>query len=78
MQITDLGAPVEWLTVDLSVAGPIQDVLEVIDTKPLRYAHEAGVDPTRVAGRTEANFHFKLPLLRDLKLDQVQYGVRAS
>lgn len=77
LQITDLGSPVEWLTVDLSVSGPIQDVLEVIDAKPLRYAHEVGVDPARVAGRTEANFHFKLPLLRDLKLDQIQYGVRA-
>ena len=78
LQITDLGAPVEWLTVDLSLAGPIQDVLETIDAKPLRYAHDIGVDPARVAGRTEANLHFKLPLLKDLKLDQVQYAVKAS
>ena len=78
LQITDLGAPVEWLTVDLSLAGPLQDVLETIDTKPLRYAHGIGVDPARVAGRTEASLHFKLPLLRDLKLDQVQYAVKAS
>ena len=76
--ITDLGAPVEWLTVDLSLAGPIQDVLATIDAKPLRYAHDIGVDPARVAGRTEANLHFKLPLLQDLKLDQVQYAVKAS
>lgn len=76
--ITDLGAPVEWLTVDLSLAGPIRDVLETIDTKPLRYAHDVGVDPAHVAGRTEANLHFKLPLLRDLKLDEVQYAVKAS
>jgi uncharacterized protein YhdP len=76
--ITDLGAPVEWLTVDLSLAGPIQDVLATIDAKPLRYAHDIGVDPARVAGRTEANLHFKLPLLKDLKLDQVQYAVKAS
>jgi hypothetical protein len=78
LQITDLGAPVEWLTVDLSLAGPIRDVLETIDVKPLRYAHDIGVDPAQVAGRTEANLHFKLPLLKDLKLDQVQYAVRAS
>ena len=78
LQITDLGAPVEWLTVDLSLAGPIQDILEIIDTKPLRYAHDIGVDPAQVAGRTEANLHFKLPLLQDLKLDQVQYAVKAS
>ncbi len=78
LQITDLGAPVEWLTVDLSLAGPLQDVLETIDAKPLRYAHEIGVDPAQVAGRTEANLHFKLPLLKDVKLDQVQYAVKAS
>lgn len=76
--ITDLGAPVEWLAVNLALAGPIQDVLETIDAKPLRYAHEIGVDPSRVAGRTEANLHFKLPLLQDLKLDQVEYGVKAG
>ena len=76
--ITDLGAPVEWFTADLAVAGPIQDVLETIDAKPLRYAHDIGLDPARVAGRTEANLHFRLPLLKDLKLDQVQYAVKAS
>jgi uncharacterized protein YhdP len=78
LQITDLGAPVEWLTVDLSLAGPIRDVLETIDVKPLRYAHDIGVDPAQVSGRTEANLHFKLPLLKDLKLDQVQYAVKAN
>jgi len=78
LQITDLGAPVEWLTVDLSLAGPLQDVLETIDAKPLRYARDIGVDPAQVSGRTEANLHFKLPLLKDLKLDQVQYAVKAS
>jgi len=78
LQITDLGAPVEWLTVDLSLAGPLQDVLETIDAKPLRYARDIGVDPAQVTGRTEANLHFKLPLLQDLKLDQVQYAVKAS
>jgi uncharacterized protein YhdP len=76
--ITDLGAPIEWLAINLALAGPIQDVLETIDAKPLRYAHEIGVDPSRVAGRTEANVHFKLPLLQDFKLDQVEYGVKAS
>ncbi len=78
LQITDLGAPVEWLTVDLSLAGPIQDVLETIDAKPLRFARDIGVDPAQVAGRTEANLHFKLPLLQDVKFDQVQYAVKAS
>jgi hypothetical protein len=78
LQITDLGAPIEWLTVDLAFTGPVQDILETINAKPLRYAHEIGIDPGRVAGRTEANVHFKLPLLQELKIDQVQYGVKAN
>jgi hypothetical protein len=76
--ITDLGAPVEWQTIDLTLAGPIRDVLEVIDVKPLRYAHDIGVDPAHVAGRTEFNLHFRFPLLRNLKFDDVEYGVRAT
>jgi hypothetical protein len=78
LDITDLGAPVEWQTIDLNLAGPIRDVLEVIDAKPLRYAHDIGVDPTRVAGRSEVNLHFRFPLLRSLKFDDVEYGVQAT
>jgi hypothetical protein len=78
LDITDLGAPVEWQTIDLTLAGPIRDVLEVVDVKPLRYAHDVGVDPARVAGRTEFNLHFRFPLLRSLKFDEVEYGVRAT
>jgi hypothetical protein len=78
LDITDLGAPVEWQTIDLNLAGPIRDVLEVIDAKPLRYAHDIGVDPAHVAGRTEFNLHFRFPLLRSLKFDDVEYRVRAT
>ena len=78
LQITDLGAPVEWLSVDLSLAGPIRDILEVIDTKPLRYAHDIGVDPALVGGRTEGGVHFQLPLLKDVKLSQVKFAAKAS
>jgi AsmA-like C-terminal region/Protein of unknown function len=78
LEITDLGAPVEWLAVNLAFAGPIQDVLETIDAKPLRYAHDIGVDPARISGRTEANIHCKLPLLDSVKLDQVEFAVKAG
>jgi uncharacterized protein YhdP len=78
IDIINLGAPVEWLTIDLTLAGPIRDVLEVIDAKPLRYAHDIGVDPGRVAGRTAFSLHFRLPLLRNLKFDDVEYRVKAG
>jgi hypothetical protein len=78
LDITNLGEPVEWQTIDLTLAGPIREVLEVIDVKPLRYAHDIGVDPTRVGGRTEFNLHFRFPLLRSLKFDDVEYGIKAT
>ena len=78
LDITDLGAPVEWQRIDLALAGPIRDVLEVIDVKPLRYSHDIGVDPAHVAGRTECNLHFRFPLLRNLRFDDVEYSVRAT
>ena len=78
LSITDIGAPVETLTVDVGLAGPLQEALEAIDSKPLRYAHDAGIDPARVGGNAEAQLHFKLPLLADLKLDAVDYGAKAT
>ena len=77
--LTELGQHPEWLTVDLTVAGPaLQDMLEVIDSKPLRYAHAIGVDPAHARGRAESQLHFKLPLVADLKLDAVDYAAKAT
>jgi hypothetical protein len=77
LTITDIGAPVETLTVDVGLSGGLQDALEAIDSKPLRYAHDAGIDPARVGGKVETQLHFKLPLLADLKLADVDYGAKA-
>jgi len=78
LDITEIGAPVEWLTVDVPVSGPLQDALEVIDSKPLYYARAAHLDPARVGGHTDAFLHFRLPLLASLKLDQIEYGAKAT
>ncbi len=78
LSITDLGAPVEWQTTDLTLTGPIRDVLEVIDVKPLHYAHDVGIDPAGVGGHAEFGLHVKLPLLRNLKFDDVEFDVKAN
>jgi Protein of unknown function/AsmA-like C-terminal region len=77
LQLTDLGKPTEWLTIDLNTVGPLQDALAVIDMKPLRYAHAIGLDPARISGRAQTRLHFKMPLLADLKLSQIDYGATA-
>ena len=78
VRLSDLDAPVEGLTIDLALAGPLQDVLELIDSKPLYYAHAIGIDPAHVGGRAETQLHFKFPLLADLKFDAVEYGAKAT
>jgi hypothetical protein len=78
LRLTQLGQDVEWLTVDLPVTGPLRDVLEVIDAKPLGYASDIGVDPAKVAGRVDTRLHFRLPLLDALKLAQMEYKVEAT
>ncbi len=78
VKLTDLDTPTEWLTIDLALAGPLQDALDVIDAKPLNYAHAIGIDPAHVSGRAETQLHFKFPLLADLKFDAVDYGAKAT
>ncbi|HWB51047.1 MAG TPA: AsmA-like C-terminal region-containing protein [Stellaceae bacterium] len=78
LSVTNIGAPVETLAVDVGVAGPLQDALDIIDAKPLRYAHEAGIDPARAGGKVDAQLHFSLPLLNELKLADIDYGAKAA
>ena len=78
LEIDEIGASVEWLTIDVPIGGPVQDALEVIDSKPLYYARAAGLDPAQVGGHADTMLHFKLPLLASLKLDQIEYGAKAT
>ena len=78
VRLTDLGEHPAWMTIDLALAGPLQDMLEVIDSKPLRYAHAIGVDPAHVGGQAESQLHFRFPLVDDLKLDAIDYAAKAT
>ncbi len=78
LQLSELGERTEWLSIDLALTGPLQDALEVIDSKPLRYARAIGVDPAHVSGRAETQLHFRFPLVADLKFDAVDYAAKAT
>ena len=78
LQLTELDMPMEWATIDVNLVGPLQDILEIIDAKPLHYAHAVGLDPARVGGRADAQLRIKLPLMNDLKLDAVDFAVKGT
>ncbi|HYM02917.1 MAG TPA: AsmA-like C-terminal domain-containing protein [Stellaceae bacterium] len=68
----------EQITIDLGLQGPLRDVLEVLDSKPLQYARELKVDPARVGGGIDGRVAFTFPLKHDLTLAMVDYGASAT
>ena len=77
-KLTQLDTDDEQIAIDFGVKGPVRDVLEVLDAKPLQYARALKIDPAQVAGEVEGDLNFALPLKHDLTLDMVEFGARAQ
>jgi hypothetical protein len=77
-KLSKLDSNDEEIAIDLSLRGPVRDVLEVLDSEPLRYAREVKLDPSRVAGDVDGHVLFDFPLKHDLALAQVDFGARAA
>jgi hypothetical protein len=78
VRITKLDERDQDAVIDVTIAGPLRDALEVIDAKPLHYAHAAGLDPAGIGGKVEARLHFKFPLIDGRTLDDVDYAAKAT
>ncbi|HEX3884618.1 MAG TPA: AsmA-like C-terminal domain-containing protein [Stellaceae bacterium] len=78
VKITNLDQHDQNAVIDATISGPLRDALEILDAKPLRYAHAAGLDPAGVGGKADAQLHFKFPLVDALKLDDVDYTAKAT
>lgn len=74
----DLDTDDEKLSIDLAIEGPLRDAMTVIDSEPLFYAREIGIEPAKVSGRAKAKLAFSFPLVRDLQFAQVELGVSAN
>ncbi len=76
--ITDLDKVDQDIDVALDIKGPLRDALEVLDLKPFQYAHELGIDPSRVGGTAAAHLSIKFPLDHRTTFDQVVIATRAQ
>jgi uncharacterized protein YhdP len=76
--ITDLDKVDQFIDINLDVNGPLRDALEVIDSKPLQYAREVGLDPARVEGMGDGHLYFRFMLDHRTRLDDVELAVRAQ
>ena len=63
------------ITVD--VAGPSSAALRLIDHEPLKYARAAGIAPDDLGGTSVTRLNVRLPLLHNVKFDQVDIAAKS-
>ena len=68
----------EQAKIDVSAAGPLASALVILDTPPLGYAKEIGLDAARAGGSFSAKLDFAFPLVHDLDFKDVEYSATAT
>lgn len=62
----------------LKLEGPIQKLLHVIDSEPLGYISDFGLEPDSVRGEASGETKLVIPLLKDLKIEEVALEARVD
>jgi len=78
VHLTKLDTDNEEASIDLALQGPMAQILEQLDTPPLRYARAIGVDPAGVSGAVEGKLHFQLPMKKNLRFAQIDFSAQAK
>lgn len=76
--LSNLDTDNEALALDFTAAGPLADILDVLNHKPLEYASYGGIDPKKVKGTGKAEVHIEFPLLSDLEFKDIKIGLKGS
>ncbi len=78
MHVDDLvtrGAPANFKA---NITGRTADVIALIDMPPLGYASRYGIAPETVAGNADLTFDVVVPLLKELKVADVGFDIKAQ
>ncbi|SEH25949.1 AsmA-like C-terminal domain-containing protein [Magnetospirillum fulvum] len=68
----------QFADIALTIAGPIPDALRLLDSPPLRYAQALGIEPGKAGGEASTRLSLKFPLLKTLRLDDLEILAQAS
>lgn len=73
VQIEGLNGPPrgETIKIEVTIAGPVHDALEILDGEPLGFISSFGIDPARTGGNHRTNAVFAFPLINEVKVDQI-------
>lgn len=75
---TNLQATYPDTDINVKIAGPLPDVLELLESKPLGYASELGLDPGQAKGTAAIDLGFKFPAKVKLQLSEVAINASAD
>ena len=64
--------------ISVHVDGAMPDIMSLIDMKPLGYPSRFGLDPKQTAGTAGVDLAVQVPMLADLKVDDVGIAVKAD
>ncbi|MBS0271071.1 MAG: AsmA-like C-terminal domain-containing protein [Proteobacteria bacterium] len=70
--ISDLDTDNESLRLEVKTHGPLSDILDVINHKPLEYASYGGIDPKKAKGQGDVNLQVNFPLIANLEFKDVK------
>jgi len=76
--ISKLDTDNEAFSLDVRAKGPLSDILDVIDHKPLEYATYGGIDPKKAKGESEVNLHLDFPLVSTLQFKDVKMALKGT
>ncbi len=68
----------EQAKVAVAAEGPLGDALAVLDTQPLGYAHDIGIDPAHASGQVAVKLGLDFPLKKNLPFDEIDYRADAT
>ncbi|MBT6031763.1 MAG: hypothetical protein HOH19_04250 [Kordiimonadaceae bacterium] len=63
---------------ELPITGRVEEILNIIDYQPLNFPTKFGVKKNSVLGDAQAHLTLKFPLIRDLKLLDIDFNVMAD
>jgi hypothetical protein len=78
VQITGLAEVDQYIDIPMSVSGPLPEVLRLLDHPPLGYAKALGLAPDDLGGKMSGQVKFRFPLLKALKMKDVDIQASAT
>lgn len=76
--LTGLDRKESHALINLDIEGGLREALTLIDSPPLGYTTKLGVSPAGARGQARVDLRLNIPLLADLKLDQIEVSATAT